>query len=288
MNYNKLGKTDLEVSEIGLGTEHLFDQPEKTVKSVIHKAIENKINYFDVIFSVQHYLEKLALSFQGFRDQIIITGHMGTSEFEGRVQRNRSLKESRKAFLMMLSTLKIDYVDILNIQLVLANEFKKIMNPGGLLELAISFQKDGKARYLGLSTHDTSIAKQATRSGKFDMIMFPINLANHGLEGRTELLSTCSKYKIGLVAIKPFAAGKLLKRNQTTYIAKYQTGGLSFKKKIPPYITSAHCINYVKSVPEVSLVLIGVKNVQELMENLKYSKTRVKTTEVSSLIDLFK
>jgi len=287
LNYNKLGKTDLEVSEIGLGTEHLFDQPEKMVKSVIHKAIENGINYFDVLFSVQQYLKKLALSFEGFRDKMIITGHMGTTESEGRVKRNKALKESKKAFLRILSLLKIDYVDILNIQLVLANEFENIMNPGGLLDLAISFQKEGKARFLGLSTHDTSVAKRATRSGKFDMIMFPINLANHGLEGRKELLIECSGCNMGLIAIKPFAGGKLLKQNQTTYIAKYQTGGLSSKKKIPSNITSAHCLNYVKSLPEVSLILMGAKSTQELMENLNYSKKEIKDTEITSLIDIF-
>jgi len=287
MKFMELGRTGLEVSEIGIGTEHLFNQSKNTVKSVILSAIENKINYFDVLFSVQHYLEKLALSFKGYRDQLIITGHLGTTESEGKAKRNRSIKESRKAFLRMLSILEIDYVDILNIQYVKANEFKKVMNPRGLLDLAISFQEEGKARYLGLSTHDTSVAKQAIKSGKFDMIMFPINLANHGLMERDEFLRVCSKNKIGLVAIKPFAGGKLLIRNQTTFFAKYQTGGLSFKKKIPLDITPSQCIYYVKSFPEVSVVLMGVKNLEELNENLGYFTMQETELDYSPFIKIF-
>ncbi len=287
MNFKELGRTGLKVSEIGIGTEHLFDQTKDVVESVILSAIENGINYFDVLFSVQHYLEKLALPFKKYRDQLIITGHLGTTESQGKAKRNRSIKESRKAFLRILSVLKIDYVDILNIQYVKANEFEKVMNPKGLLDLAISFQDEGKARYLGLSTHDTSVAKQAIKSGKFNMIMFPINLANHGLMGRDELLTVCSKNKIGLVAIKPFAGGKLLKRNQTTQFAKYQTGGLSFKKKIPPDITPSQCIYYVKSFPEVSVVLMGVKNVEELNENLGYLTMQESELDYSPFIKIF-
>ena len=64
---------------------------------------------------------------------------MGTTESQGKAKRNKSIKESRKAFLRILSVLKIDYVDILNIQYVKANEFEEVMNPRGLLNLAISF-----------------------------------------------------------------------------------------------------------------------------------------------------
>ncbi|MFX0027488.1 MAG: aldo/keto reductase [Candidatus Hermodarchaeota archaeon] len=287
MNFKELGRTGLKVSELGIGTEHLFDQTKDVVKSVILSAIEKNVNYFDVLFSVQHYLEKLALPFKGYRDQLIITGHLGTTEFQGKARRNRNIKENRKAFLRILSVLKIDYVDILNIQYVKANEFEKVMNPKGLLDLAISFRDEGKARYLGLSTHDTAVAKQAIKIGKIDMIMFPINLANHGLMGRDEFLTVCSKNKIGLVAIKPFAGGKLLKRNQIAHFAKCQTGGLSFKKKIPPDLTPSKCINYVKSFPEVSVVLMGVKNVKELNENLGYFTMKESELDYSQFIKNF-
>jgi predicted aldo/keto reductase-like oxidoreductase len=183
----------------------------------------------------------------------------------------------------MLSTLEIDYVDILNIQFVTLKDLPKIFNTGGLFELALSFQKEGKAKFIGLSTHNVSIAIQVANSGKFDTIMFPINLVNHKLSGRDELLTTCLKKRIGLIAIKPFAGGKLLMRNRTVYIAKYQTGGIKFKKKIPRDITPMKCINYVNSLP-----LTGVKSVEELNENLKYLTQQEKNQDISSLIEFFK
>ena len=50
MKLRTLGRTGLEVSEIGLGTEYLLRQPTKIVRSVIQEAIENGINYFDIVF----------------------------------------------------------------------------------------------------------------------------------------------------------------------------------------------------------------------------------------------
>ncbi|MFX1399682.1 MAG: aldo/keto reductase [Promethearchaeota archaeon] len=288
MLLKELGRTGLKVSEIGIGTEHLFRQTQKTVDTVIVHAIEHKINYFDVLFSVQHYLEKLALSLKGYREDLVITGHLGTIEIEGRPKKNRNLQECKKAFLRMLSVLETDYVDILNIQFVGKNEFDKIMKPKGLYDLATSFRDEGKTNYLALSTHDILVAKQAIRSGRFDMIMFPISLANHGLPGRNELLKECSKTGIGLVAIKPFAAGRMLMLNRTVNIAKYHTGGLSFKKKIPKEITPYKCIHYVKSIPEVSIILMGVKNVEELTENLSYFKKNKDDLDYSPIINVFK
>ena len=52
MRLRKLGKTGLEVSEIGLGTEFLREQSKNTVISVIQEAIKHGINYFDIVAKI--------------------------------------------------------------------------------------------------------------------------------------------------------------------------------------------------------------------------------------------
>ena len=287
MIYKDLGKTGLKVSEIGLGTEFLFWESKETSNNVINYAIKNKLNYFDILFTVQDYLEKLSSPIKEHRNKIVITGHIGTKESEGKFKKSRKIEECRREFLKLLDILDIDYVDIINIQFVTSTDITTLYNKGRLFELALSFQKEGKAKFIGLSTHDVPIALQAVNSEKFDIIMFPFNLANHYLPHRHELLSTCLKKRIGLVAIKPLAAGKLMMLNQTTNIAKYQTGGISLKRKIPKDLTPSQCINYVKSLDGVSVVLSGVKSVEELSENLKYSDSKEREQDFSSLIEFF-
>ena len=117
--------------------------------------------------------------------------------------------------------------------------------------------------------------------------MNQINIANNSMSGREDFLESCRKENVGLVAIKPFAGGKLLQRNRTVNIAKYQSGGISLKKKIPKSITPIKCLNYVLSQNGVSTTVPGVKNVQELEELLAYVNASEEEREFASIIKTF-
>jgi len=287
MQYNYLGKTGIKVSQIGLGTEYLFHQQQEIVTKTIQEAIKAGINYFDILFSVQDYLKKLSDAIKRHREKIVIAGHLGTKEIDGKARKTRSVSEAKESFLKLLSTLKIDYVDILIIQFVTLNEYDIIFNSENLLDLALSFKEEGKAKHIGISTHDITVAIKAIESKNFEVLMVPLNIANHNLKDRDKLLNKCSAEKIGLIAIKPFAGGKLLQKNLTVYFAKYQTAGLNFKKKVPPTINSLKCLNYVTSLPSVNLTLMGVKNTIELQENLKYFQTSKREMNFEPLIPKF-
>jgi len=287
MNFRRLGRTNLEVSEIGLGTEYLFRQPKKTVISVIHEAIRNGINYFDIVFNVSEYIDNICTAIKDYREQIIITCHLGSVEVEGKVRRTRNINDCERTFLKNVSKFGKGYIDIVNLQFVKEKEYEFIIGPGGLLDLAKKLQKEGKAKFIGISTHDTSIGQKAVISGNFDMVMTQINIVNHGKEEREIFLNTCIKENVGFVAIKPFAGGKLLQKNRTVNIAKYQTGGISLKKKIPIDITPINCLNYVLSQAGVSTTIPGVKNVQELKEILAFLSASDEEKDFSSLIKEF-
>jgi len=287
MKFRTLGRTNLEVSEIGLGTEYLFRQPKKTVISVLLEAIKNGINYFDIVFNVSEYIDNICTAIKDYRDEIIITCHLGSVEEDGRVRRTRNIKDCERTFLKNLPKFGKDYIDIVNLQFVKEKEYESIIAPGGLLDLAKKFQKEGKAKFIGISTHNASIGQKAVKSGYFDMIMNQINMVNHKMKERESFLNTCRKENIGLVAIKPFAGGKLLQRNRTVSIAKYQSGGISLKKKIPIDISPIKCLNYTLSQIGVSTTVPGVKDVQELKEILAYTNASDEEKDYSTLIKNF-
>ncbi|MFX1480150.1 MAG: aldo/keto reductase [Promethearchaeota archaeon] len=284
MNYRALGNTGLKVSELGLGTEHLYKQPKQTVISVIQKAIKHDFNYIDIVFNVSNYVQNIGAAIKGCRENVILTCHLGSVEQDGKPRRTRNLKACEKAFLHTMSNLHTEYIDIVNIQFVKENEFKAILKPGGLIDLALKLQKEEKVRYISLSTHDTSVGIKAIESGNFDMIMYPVNVVNDSMEGRRTLLEKCKKKNIGLVAIKPFAGGKLLQKNRTVNIAKYQTGGISLKTKIPPYVCPAKCINYILVQVGISTTIPGVSNLEELNEILTFFTATDEEKDFSALV----
>ncbi|MFW9900784.1 MAG: aldo/keto reductase [Candidatus Thorarchaeota archaeon] len=288
MKYRTLGRTNLKVSEIGLGTEYLYKQPRSTVISVIREAIKYGINYFDIVFNVSKYIDNISTAIKDYRDNIILTCHLGSVEKEGRPQRIRNINVCEKTFLKTLSKFGKGYIDIINIQYVKENEYESIIASGGLLDLAKKLQLEGKVNFIGLSTHDVSIGQKAARTGHFDMIMNQINFINHSLQGRKELLGTCSKEGVGFVAIKPFAKGNLLQRNRIVNIAKYHTGGISLKRKMPQEITPIKCLSYILSQIGVSTTIPGVKNVQELNENLAYLNATDEEKDFTKILNEFK
>lgn len=284
MLYKNLGSTDLSVSHIGLGGEWLNGKNKKTVKSIIETAIQGGINFFDFLFNEKTYITNIAEAIEPYRQDIVLQTHIGTGEKGKKPQRDRDFDRNKKFFGRTLSLFKTDYVDILNVQFVKEKEYNHLTNKKGLLTLANQFKKEGKVRFIGLSTHNATIGLKAIEDKLVDIIMFPINMINHNLEYRSELLSSIKKSNIGLIGIKPFAGGKLLENNHTVYIAKYQTGGLSMRKKIPKNISIYNCIHYCLNQEGVSTIIPGVHKKEELDEILQYFDVPNDEKEYSTVI----
>lgn len=113
MEYRKLGRTALDVSAIGLSTEYLMEQPQDTVITVVHKAIAQGINYFDLVAPNSPFRDKLGAAFAGHREQVLLTAHLGGIERGGQYTVTRDPKVSEDFFLDYLRRYSTDYVDVL-------------------------------------------------------------------------------------------------------------------------------------------------------------------------------
>jgi predicted aldo/keto reductase-like oxidoreductase len=272
MEHRKLGRTDLDVSVIGLGMEYLNGQPRETVVTTIRDAIAGGMNYFDVVFSFPEYLDHLAGAFQGHRDRILLAGHLGSGVKDGQYLKTRSSKRSEAHFLDLLSRLGTDHVDVLflhncNTQ----KDYDKLMDPNGVLGLARRLREEGKARFLGFSGHSVATALQAVESGVVDVLMFPINMATHAAPSRRDLFRACVEHDVGLVAMKPYAGGKLLSKERTIRVPRWMLGGAeAFKLKKGAPITPVQCLSYVLSQAGVSMAVPGCANPDQLAAALTY------------------
>lgn len=268
MNFRKLGKTGLDVSVIGLGTEYLNRKSRNTVVSVIHEAIDEGVNYFDVVFSFREYRDNLAAAFQGRRDKIVIAGHICCAETRGHYRLSRDAKENEKLFLDLLRRFKTDYVDIIMIQMV--NEiysYEAITKPGGIMELVQRFKKQGKARFVGISGHKVKATVQTITTSPIDVLMFPINLAWDLAPGRKEIYQVCKERDVGLVAMKVFAGARL------------------FNHAKPP--TPIQCVEYALSQTNVATTVPGVKNVEQLRSVLRFTDATKREKNYRSIINDF-
>jgi len=288
MQFRKLGSTGLDVGVIGLGTEYLNGQPREAVVSVVREAIARGVNYLDVLFSLPEYLDNLGAALQGCRERVILTGHLGSAVKDDQYCKTRSVRNGETAFQRVLSRLGTDYVDVLFLHNCDSQkEYERLTGPDGLLDLAVRLRQEGKAHFIGFSGHTVSTAQQAVESGQVDVLMFPINIAANAVPGKKDLFRVCVAHGVGLVAMKPFAGGKLLQKERTVRVARYQMGGDALKLKKSAPITPVQCLSYVLAQVGVSTAVPGCQDVTQLEAALAYLEAPEEARDFSGLLSDF-
>jgi len=238
--------------------------------SVVHEGMDRGVNYFDILFAPAHYRDNFGAALRGKRDKAVIAGHLGAAETNGQYRRTRDVRECEELFHDLLRRLKTHHVDVA----FLSNcdqedDYNQLMAPAGLLDLARRLQREGKARFIGLSGHQPPTSRKAVESGAIDVLMHNINLRGDATPGRKELYQECARRGVGLVGMKPFAGGGLLS----------ETG----KRAVAP----VQCLSYALSQPGVSTLVPGVSNLEELREALAYLDATDEEKDFSSVLPEF-
>ena len=152
-------------------------------------------------FAQSQFRDNMGAAFKGYRDKAILAAHLGAADINGQYEKTRDLKISEQFFHDFLKRFKTDYTDILFLHNCDTNDdYKKVMNKNGLLDLAKRFKKEGKTRYIAYSGHNTATSLRAVESGKIDVLMFSVNFTNHTMFDKNKLLEACVANNVGLVA----------------------------------------------------------------------------------------
>jgi predicted aldo/keto reductase-like oxidoreductase len=268
MEYRRLGNSEIIVSSVGIGMEHLNGTQRETVVSIVDEAVKNGINYFDMLLFSDADKENFAEAIRGKRDKLVLAWHLGLADTDGQYRRTRDVEECQRLFDDMLGRLGTDYIDILHLHNIdEAGDFDKVVEKGGVFELAQSLKNQGKVKLIGYSGHQPETAIKAVEGGYIDVIMHPLYIIGDE-PGRQRLLHMCKGKGIGFIAMKAFAGGDI------------------FKEDIP--VTPVMCISYSLAQPGVCTVPIGVKSLEELSQALKYFEATDEEKDYNPYIQEFR
>ena len=177
MRKRLLGKTGLEVSEIGFGGEWLERHPEEESVELIRYASEKGINIIDCWMPDPKSRDIIGKAVKGNREKWYIQGHLGSTWQDGQYVRTRDLKYVVPAFEDLLARLQTDHVDLGMIHYVDSIEEWNEILESDFLKYVMKLKEEGTIRHIGLSSHNPRTAKLAAQSGFVEMILFSINPA---------------------------------------------------------------------------------------------------------------
>lgn len=261
MEYRKLGRSDLTVSAIGVGLEHVQGKP-ASIAAVMNEAIDQGVNYFDLHVSGDEDKEAVAGAIRGRREDLVLAWHLGLAQANGQYRRTRDLEECRALMDDLLQRLGTDHVDVLHLHNIDEEvDLDQVLAPGGVAELAQALKGADKARLIGYSGHSPKTALKAVESGVLDVIMYPITIP---WPNREQVLSSCASRGVGVIAMKTYA------------------GGAIFTDRIP--VTPVQCISYTLAQPGVATVAVGVRSCEELHTALHYLDASSEERDYSSYV----
>jgi hypothetical protein len=274
---NKLEKCGVNLSPLGLGTEY-FAQGVRNLKDltrdensklILEESYNLGITHYDLVYGLPYFFDVFGEFIKKRREKITFTTHISNvyNEKTGKPGKTRSLNKIRESFDDMLERLNTDYVDIALIQFITTlTDYENVIKKGNA-EFVKQLKEEGKSKAIGLSAHNPDLLMKIIEKDDYDIIMYPLNFATGCLKSTKNLIETCKKKGIALIAIKNLLKGKVFNKRTNNYSA-YFCGGSKFKMKLDTPATAAQCMNYALDLGADSVVF-GVKTVDELRSNLQ-------------------
>jgi predicted aldo/keto reductase-like oxidoreductase len=208
MTYRRLGRTDLFLSEIGLGGSPPPPEP------VFRRAIEMGVNYVDTssVYLNGNSERRIGEILKGRRDRFHIASKFHF--YRGWGDTRDSLIREAEGSLQRLNT---DYLDILLVHNVSSI---RVVEHEEVLAAFEKLKKEGKVRYTGVSCHSNpvEVLTSAIRGGRYDMITVAYNAFsetfreegeeigdNRKISGIGKVLAFAKERGVGVVAMKTMA-----------------------------------------------------------------------------------
>ena len=275
MEYREIGKTGCKVSPLGFGMMRLPLKEggqagnatnieevdvEKTIE-MVHYAIDHGINYIDTAFNyVGGNSEKIvgqALA-GGYRDKVYLATKSPTWMY-------KTENDFDSLLAKQLERLQTDHIDFYLLHSLNGGSWKRCKKVGAV-ESMIKAKEDGRVKHIGFSFHDSAdlLEEILTQNPDMDFVQLQINYLdweNSTIQSR-RCYEVATKHGIPVMVMEPIKGGTLA--NVCEKAEKM------FKDHEPELSVASWAIRYAASLPNVKVVLSGMSNMDQLLDNTAY------------------
>ncbi|TVP69710.1 MAG: aldo/keto reductase [Leptolyngbya sp. LCM1.Bin17] len=261
MQYRRFGRTELQMPVFscgGMRYQHswkdvpLADIPAKNqanLEATIRRALAVGINHIETARGYGTSEVQLGQILPGLeRDRLIV---------QTKVSPTADPADFRRTLSQSLANLKLDTVDLLGIHGINTAELLDwTLRPGGCMAVAREFQRQGRVRFIGFSTHaPTAVIQQAIASDQFDYVNLHWYYIN---QDNWPAIDAAQRHDMGIFIISPSDKGGHL-YNPSTTLAQL-CAPLS-----PMVFNDLFCLSH----PQIHTLSIGAARPTDFDEHLK-------------------
>lgn len=200
MEKRRLGGTGESLSIIGFGGIIVMNRDHSSASSIVAKAVERGINYFDVAPSYGNSEEVLGPALEPYRDKVFLACKT----------EKRTRDEAMAALNRSLKLLRTDHFDLYQLHAVDSlKDVEQVMGSGGAIDALVEAREQGLVKYLGFTSHSEDAALALLDRFDFDTILFPFNWVSwHQANLGPRVLNKAVEKGVGIFAIKSLAKRK--------------------------------------------------------------------------------
>ena len=232
----KLGKTNLNVSRVGMGGIPIQRISKDEAYDVIACAYESGINFFDTAKAYTISEEYLGYAFNNlkekhpnFRQSIVVATKSGSLSYDAMVN---DVMDS-------INKMGCDYIDLYQF-----HNLQPGKDYSGARSALIDLKEKGLIKHIGVTSHNLEYLQELINDSLFETIQYPFNVVER--QG-VELFKKANSLNIGVIGMKPLAGGAI---DDGAIAIKYITDNDFLVVPIPGMGTVNEVKEIVKAVEE--------------------------------------
>jgi len=294
MEYNLLGRTGLRVSKLGLGGAPIGGDfgatSERDIERVIHESLDMGINFIDTapLYGSGKSEERIGKALEGERRAKVVLATKAVRrgvkyEFANTIA---SVEES-------LKRLRTDWIDLLQLHDVETQPYELVIEE--TIPALQKLKKDGKIRFLGVTTRKLPLLLRYMKTDIFDSIQFYARYMLLDVSAALEVIPYAKERNIavingsvlgmGLLADAPAAfLGTEIREEATKRMEK-----LGFLRRSEPKGLIEPAMRLSLGHPDIHVTLTGTASLNSLRVNATYCDGKgLAAEDESKILTLFK
>ncbi|MCH7408499.1 aldo/keto reductase [Belliella sp. DSM 111904] len=296
MQYRKLGKTNLQISEVSLGTWQVgggwggqFDH--QVAYQILHKALDEGVNFLDTADVYDSGLSEASVGkvVRERSERVFVATKCGR-QINPHVNEGYTPTVLRKYVEASLINLGLETIDLIQLHCPPSEVYQR----DEIFELFDRLKTEGKIQNLGVSVELVDEAKAALKYENVNSVQIIFNMFRH--KPAEEFFALADKNNVGIIARVPLASGLLTgKLTASTKFdpedhrafnrdgAAFDKGetfsgvplelGLQAVEELKEIFKGDHplalwALRWILMFPEVSTVIPGASSIDQLSANI--------------------